>query len=170
MHKHIRIGLDIDNVLASFSSHFFKYLELPEHPATDWEDNRIRDNFHLITNDLGFWHSMPAQVHKSEITMPIHCYCTARPIESEKTALWLLTKGFPDAEVRTVGFGGTKVEHLKDVDFFIDDAVHNFEELNAAGINCYLYTQSHNKDYLTDKRCDNLEEFFRIIKNKSLPL
>lgn len=160
-----KIGLDVDELIFAFTNHFFKYLGLDETPPTDWHDPRIDDNFHLIKDDLKFWHSIPPLISPKEILMPVHCYCTARPISSENTMACLDRYKFPKAEVRTVGYQGSKVEMLRDVDFFIDDAIHNFEALNNAGINCYLYTQPHNLHCKTDKRVDSLEEFYKIIEN-----
>lgn len=56
-----------------------------------------------------------------------------------------------------------------ELDFFIDDGVHNFEALEQeAKQTCtYLLTAPHNKDYYTPFRLETLDEFVDIITETS---
>lgn len=158
MKKPLRIGLDLDGVLSDFSSHFLEYLGFENKtPATNWDDPRFRENLHKVVGDEKFWLTMPRLIDPAILDFKPVIYVTARPVESSVTATWLLLNKFPDAPVVTVGFGGTKVEALRGkVDLFIDDAYHNYIELNKAGIKCLLMSRSHNIKYKDVDRIDSL--------------
>lgn len=160
-----RIGLDLDGVLSDFSSHFLKYLEFENQtPATDWDDPRFRENLHKVVGDDTFWLTMPRLIDPAILDFAPVIYVTARPVESSVTAMWLLLNKFPDAPVVTVGQGSSKVEALRGkVDLFIDDAYHNYIELNKAGIRCLLMTRSHNLKY--DVGQDRIESLANLQAN-----
>ena len=54
-------------------------------------------------------------------------------------------------------------------DFAVDDGVHNFEALHAAGVPTYLHTAPHNSTYVAPPglRVDSLWEFANIILNRA---
>lgn len=156
------IGLDIDGVVADFEKHFLEYLNLDTSPATSWDDPRFRSNFHLIENDIEFWMGIPPIENIPD--MDVFVYVTARPIPSDVSELWLKNNSLPFAPVITVGVGNSKLQSLKGkVDIFIDDNIDTFEELNAAGIDCYLMTRNHNRHYKCNKRINSLNEFIETI-------
>lgn len=162
----IRIGLDIDEVIAGFTNAFYEHLNLGLPSSIEDRDPLIDEYFHLIKDDLDFWHNIEPLIKPEEILIPPICYCTARPIPSEITAQWLKYHRFPEAEVRTVGYRGNKAEYLRDVDYFLDDSAHNFLELNEAGINCFLLTKPYNLHIHTNKRARNLQIFYEIIEDE----
>ncbi|MCA9750027.1 MAG: hypothetical protein KC414_13035, partial [Romboutsia sp.] len=145
----MKIGLDIDGVLADFGTHFLDYLNIEDKsPAKEWDDDRFVSNFHRIMDDENFWLTIPRLIEPYSLKFKPVIYVTARSIPSEITKKWLLNNGFPDVPLISVGYNENKIDSLKDtIDVFIDDAVHNFEELNNAGIECLLMTRSHNLDY-----------------------
>ena len=159
----MRIALDIDGVLADFGLHFFDYLGIEDKtPAKFWDDPRFRNNMHLIGGDAEFWLGIPPLVTPDELEFVPIAYVTARDIETQITRAWLRLNGFPDVHVETVKLGGSKVKFLKGInpDFYIDDAIHNFEELNDSGVNTLLMTRSHNEDYdAGDKRVKSFTDF-----------
>lgn len=168
--KSVRIGLDIDGVLADFERHFLDWLGLPGYPAEAWDDRRFRDNFYKIESDSNFWMTLPAIIYGSDLLFNPEIFVTARPMEQTSiTESWLYGKNlFAKQNLINVGQGNSKVEALKGkVDIFLDDAIHNFEELNDNGINCYLITRNHNKDYHTSKRFDSLYDFQRKCFHKN---
>jgi guanylate kinase len=156
------IWLDIDGVVADFNAHFLNYLNFEDKtPAKRWEDERFKNNWHLIAEDEIFWTTMPFIEENKKLinTENIRGFCTARSCPSQVTKEWFKMNGLQDIPVITVGLNGRKSDYLNQVgcELFVDDAVHNFEDLNNNGIDCYLMTRSHNLYYKTDKRINNLE-------------
>ena len=156
----MRVGLDIDDVLADFGRHFLNYLDLEDKSLpTDWSDVRFKDNFHRIIGDKNFFLTMPRLVDPDTLHFIPVIYVTARHIDTEVTEQWLRINGFPPAPVISVGHHGSKVDALRGkVDYFIDDAYHNYVELNNAGINCVLFTANHNKHLKVEKRITSLNQ------------
>lgn len=159
----MKVALDIDGVLADFGPHFFDYLGIEDKtPAKFWDDPRFKDNMHLINHDAEFWLGIPPMVTPEELEFVPYAYVTAREIDTYITRTWLKFNRFPDVHVETVGIGGSKVQFLKEInpDYYIDDAIHNYEELNSAGINTLLMTRSHNEGYdAGDKRIASFSDF-----------
>lgn len=154
-----KIGLDIDEVLADFVGGMMERFPAMERRSIYWNDPHIAQNFPDIIDDDSFWLGLKAKV--KELPFEPHCYITSRPCSTEVTKRWLAEKGFPVAPIYTVGVGKSKVDIAKEagVDIFVDDAYHNFIELNKAGICTYLFTAPHNERYdVGHKRIDNLKQ------------
>lgn len=164
----MKYGYDIDSVLADFTKHFLKYLKLSKKRVTDWDDERIRNNFHKIVKDYKFWLTMPKISSPKDIKTEVTAYVTARPIPSEITEVWLRSHGFPKAPVFTVGIDNSKLKTLRDlnIDVFVDDKYETFLELNNNGIRCYLFNAPHNEN--SDSIIDGTD--MRIYKLTELPL
>jgi uncharacterized HAD superfamily protein len=170
----VRVGFDIDGVLAAFGEHFLDYLGFQDKsPALSWDDPRFMENMHLLDNDEEFWLTIPTLEDPRLIDYPVAGYFTARNIPSDVTAQWLLINHFPDAPVITVGLEGSKVQSLKEsgIELYIDDAIRNYEEVTEAGIRTYLKTRSHNFNYPAAFRVDTLGEFREeVIKFQKLKI
>lgn len=152
----IQIGLDLDGVIFDFGSHYLNYLDFKDKtPPKEWNDKRFNEGFKYIADDPHFWSTIPLLVKPSEILFDINCFCTARTISNDVSTQTLRNNGYTQP-CFTVGYDGSKVETLKNrnINVFIDDAIHNFEELNDNGINCLLMTRSHNEHYKTSMRLD----------------
>lgn len=155
----MKLGFDIDGVLAEFSGHFLnKYTPTDLSGPLHWDDERFKINFPKTYNDKEFWLSIPRMIYPQDLPLRPHCYITARPIPNEWTMEWLWKNGFPYAPLYTVGHDGSKVEVFKQsgATHFVDDALHNYDELIAAGIPCFLLTRSHNESRDTPHRVDKL--------------
>lgn len=154
-----KIGLDIDEVLADFVGGMMKkFPDMKERPVY-WNDPHIAQNFPEVLVDESFWLGLEAKI--KELPFEPHCYITSRPCSTEITRQWLASKGFPVAPIHTVGVGNSKVDVAKKagVEIFVDDAYHNFVQLNKAGICTYLFTAPHNEKYdVGHKRISNLKQ------------
>ena len=154
-----KIGLDIDEVLADFVGGMMKkFPEMDKRPVY-WNDPHIAQYFPEVLEDESFWLGLEAKV--DELPFEPHCYITSRPCSTEITRQWLANKRFPVAPIHTVGVGNSKVDVAREagVEIFVDDAYHNFVQLNKAGICTYLFTAGHNAKYdVGHKRIDNLKQ------------
>ncbi len=150
-----KIGLDIDEVLADFVGGMMKKFPDMKDRPTYWNDPHIAQHFSKVIDDNDFWLGLEPKV--TDIPFEPYCYITSRPISTGLTKMWLDKHGFPVAPIYTVGAktkDGTlkqmsKVEVAKHtgIDIFVDDAYHNFVELNKAGICTYLMDADHNQRY-----------------------
>ena len=157
-----KIGLDIDEVLAGFSEHFFDYLGLDSKPAKHWNDPRFRnDKYWEAVNNEQFWTTIPPLIHGDDLPFEPHCYITARSANQEWTQKWLDMYGFPRAPLYTVPLGESKVDAAKKagVEVFVDDSYENYVDMNANGIFTYLMTRSHNEKYnVGHRRINSLKD------------
>lgn len=160
--RNLRIGLDIDGVIADFNSHFDNTFPTEE-KTLFWNSYNITDNFSTIEDDYVWWLKIPRLIDPEEIDFEPVVYITARPIASDVTEEWLRENNFPSAPVETVGRGESKLEIAKKyhLDRFVDDNYDNFVELNHGGVFTFLMDRSYNKIYdVGIKRIKSLKEIF----------
>lgn len=156
--KGIKIGLDIDEVIADWVSAYTEKFGMvtPEF----WNfDPHIKDKFKQLDKD--FWLSIKPKINPKDLPFEPHCYITSRPIPNEWTEQWIAENGFPTMPVYTVGVGESKVDVAKKsgIDIFVDDRFDNFVELNRAGICTYLMDAPHNQRYnIGYKRIKDLKD------------
>lgn len=163
--KNYKIGLDIDDVLSDFCTHFCNKFNI-EIPAFWNFDRNIKEKFDSL--DEEFWTNIPLKTKPEEIPFEPHCYITSRSIPKEWTEKWLDTNNFPAVPVYQVGVDGSKVEIAlrEKLDIFIDDRFTNFIELNNAGILTYLFTAKHNKRYdVGHKRINAVKDVLDRFQN-----
>lgn len=146
--RSVKVGLDVDEVIADWVGHWTKHhgQVTPEF----WNfDRSIGEKFDALKDDKDFWMSIPALVDPSTLPFEPHCYVTSRTIPNEWTEEWIERSGFPTMPVVTVPRGASKVDTLRElgVDIFVDDRFENFQEINRAGIFCYLMDAPHNRRY-----------------------
>lgn len=154
-----KIALDIDEVLADFVGGLMSRFPEIKERASYWNDQTIKEFFPKVMDDEDFWLSLKPKV--SSLPFEPNCYITSRPCDSSITERWLKINGFPVAPVYTVGLDNSKVRVARElgIDVFVDDAYHNFVELNREGILCYLYDAPHNRRYdVGHKRLKNLKD------------
>lgn len=152
----MKLYLDIDGVLADFVGHFFKYLDLPDHAPTEWDDTRIRTHFHKIEQDKDFWLSIPPLV--KTIPFEPYAYITTRPIYNDVSVHWLAANGFPFAPCMTTQSPYTKAHYMHEDGILIDDAAHNFKEVVHAGKRCLLLNTTYNQHVNTLDRIHSLDD------------
>lgn len=160
----VKIGLDIDEVLADFTSAWAKVHSVEERPEC-WNYHRGMSAEFKKMKEAGtlddFYLSLQPKIKPNELPFEPHCYVTSRPVDTWVTEKWLEMHKFPGSKVITVPLGTSKAQVLKDngVDIFVDDAFHNYDELNRAGICCFLMDAPHNRRYdVGYKRIKSLKE------------
>jgi uncharacterized HAD superfamily protein len=159
--KHLKVGLDIDGVLADFTGHLMKVSGNEGHIAEHWNDPIVRREFDKIKKDENFWATIPPLLTRQDIPFEPHCYITARSIDPAVTQEWLNKNLFPTAPLYCVGVGESKIEIAKKsgIDVMVDDSITNFAELNSNGVFCYLYDAPYNRKYNVGyKRIKSLKE------------
>lgn len=157
----IKIGLDLDGVIVDFVKGFYEWFNEPIEDVLFWNSPFIRKNYDLVKMNSNFWLSLPRRIEPNDLNFEPHCYITSRSIDNEITREWLLSNGFPDVPVYSVGHDESKVEVAKSsgIDIYVDDRYENFIELNREGICTFLMTASYNLKYdVGFKRINNLSE------------
>lgn len=156
-----RIGLDIDDVLADFMSHFRAHFGI-EHEIVQWHDPVFKGNFDNIVDNEDFWATIKPKIDVAKLKFSPVCYVTARTIPPEWTQAWLDKHHFPKAPLFCTS---DKLSVLKrdgacPVDIFVDDNLDTFKLLNNSGVCCYLMDMPHNRSIdVGYKRVTDLTEF-----------
>lgn len=149
-----RIVLDVDDVVADFSTAFHSRFNIPV--AAYWNGSyEMKSRLDEIIQTKDFYVNLPVK-HKPNF-MP-HAYVSSRSIPVEWTQEFLEKSGLPCCPVYHVPFEASKLEVLKriDAEIFIDDKFDNFLEAQKGGITSYLMDAPHNQHY---------EVGYRRIKN-----
>lgn len=144
-----KIGLDIDEVIADFTSAWADMYGTPRTPNSWYFDRKMKGRFELMRENGKldeFYMGIKPLVLAEDLPFDPHCYITSRPVNNEITEAWLDLHGFPSKPVFTVGIGESKSDVAKKagVEIFVDDKYENFCDLNKNGITTYLYSRNHN--------------------------
>lgn len=158
----LRIGLDIDGVIARFSQSLInKAVELGyrctfpccENHITTWNFSPdFSKVWKVIEHDHKFWlNILPFDPPPFKPVV----YCTSRPVPSVITKNWLIKHHMPLAKVETVpvgkdlNIGELKANALRKhkIDVFVDDNGDNVTELNRLGIYTLLLNRPWNTLY-----------------------
>lgn len=137
----LRVGLDIDDVLAEFMETYLERFGSPKN------DNEITWNvFNVLRKDKYFWENLPII---NRINFVPELYCTKRVNNKQYTKNWLKNNGFPNRPVYQMYYQhGNKADMIKGkVDVFVDDSVSNFIKMNLSGVPCLLLDKEYNQDW-----------------------
>ena len=151
--KQPKIGLDIDGVLADFSSSWSElYPDVQATPNSWFFDRKISKRFDIMRENGeldNFYLNLDSLINPKELPFEPCCYITSRPVSSTISEQWLDKNHFPCKPVISIDIRKSKVEVAKEqgIEFFIDDSYENFVELNNNGIFTYLFTTPWNKRY-----------------------
>jgi len=156
-HKYLRqprIALDIDGVLADFSTAFKERLGIKSENWNWLFSYEFYSGFQKVKEDKDFWLNLKPLVDPNTLNFEPIGYVTARQIPLEWTEEWLENNGFACVKaISTNGDDGVnignKCDALKslDTDIFVDDAFETFVDLNNKGICTYLMNTPYNKKY-----------------------
>jgi len=161
--ENVRIGLDIDEVLCDWVGDWTEMRGLPI-PSSWWFDREIMEKFESMEKEGKldeFYLGLKPLIKPNDIPFEPHCYITSRPVDTKVTEEWLAMHGFPARPVFTCGVNKSKVEIALEqkLDIFVDDAFHNFKQLNNAGVCCFLMNTPINQRYdVGFKRIKSLKE------------
>lgn len=137
----LKIGLDIDEVLADWSGPFFKRFK----PKNDADITRICGQ--IINKDRDFWLNLP--VIQYPIGFEPILYCTKRSCLKTYSKEWLDNNEFPHKPVYQV-FCQTdnKARYIKGrIDVFIDDSPRNVIQMNRSGVPTLLMDTPFNQNF-----------------------
>lgn len=163
-----KIGLDIDGVIADFTSAWSAmYPEVNPEPNSWYLDRKVGQRFTEMRENgtlNDFYLNIFPLIKPEDLPFEPHCYITSRPVPQEITEQWLDRWGFPARKVISLDVVTSKVAAAKEagVEVFIDDSFDNFVELNKAGITTYLFSAPWNQKHDVGH--------FRIKSLKDLPI
>lgn len=159
----LRIGLDLDDTICSFSSGYLK--RFGHFPKYDWAISRNVN--HILINEPEFWLNLPI------IRMPDfepRLFCSARVNNKRWTKKYLKQHGLYSPLYQIPGYHLSKADVLKHrVDVFVDDSIKNFIDLNSKGIPCLLMDSPNNQEWgpvgrIYTLQLEEIEEAFDIWK------
>lgn len=139
--KRLKIGTDIDDVLAEFLETYLKRFGNPKN------DREIARNVQrVLIKDKDFWENLPVL---NTLNFIPELYCTKRVNSKVYTKNWLRKHNFPDKPIyQVICQTRNKADFIKGkVDVFIDDSITNFIQMNLAGVPCLLYNKKYNQHW-----------------------
>lgn len=137
----MRIGLDIDNVIADFDYGYIN--RFGKYPKCDWAITRNVNN--ILIKEREFWLNLPI-LRLPNFTPKL--FCSARVNNKRWTKQYLLNNGLTSPLYQIPGYKLSKYPTLKGkVDVFIDDSLKNFIDLNLNGIPCLLMDSYNNQSW-----------------------
>lgn len=160
--KRLKIGLDVDDVLAEFINSYYKRFGIPKN---DFEITCNVQN--ILRKDKDFWENLPVL---NRLNFEPELFCTKRVNNKQWTKNWLKKNKFPNKPVYQVYYQkGNKANYIKGkVDVFIDDSVSNFIQMNLTGLPCLLYNKPYNQDWgpigrLYSLDIDHIKETYELF-------
>ena len=142
----IRIGLDIDDVLANFWKGYCEYFDTDNNPEM-LDDYRITRNVERVLKyDRNFWINLEVVDFPNFIP---ELYCTKRVNNKRWTKKFLEINGFPDRPIYQIfSQHKNKADLIKGrVDIFIDDSLRNVLQCNKANLPTLLYHTPSTEDF-----------------------
>lgn len=158
----MKIGLDIDGVLANFPQAFIERaaeFDLADKFPKDWtavdswQIASCPDAFTTVWESIGrdsaFWLSIDPMPYSNPLHFKPDCYITSRRIDGWVSQQWIAYNRFPTAEVITVSQPLDKLQHCLDrgLDLFVDDHIETVKHLRDNGVNAVLYEAPYQRGH-----------------------
>jgi len=173
----LKIGLDVDDVLAGLYIELCKMYDKTIQPIDIWNsDSWIGEviNSAIFNNNL--WKNLPKITDPKDIDFKVDCYISHIP-EKYKSIRenWLKKNGFPKAPLYTTG-DKLRVIKERNLDYFIDDRVDTIDIINNDKHKCigiqyvpfYHKPASLSTFHIKDiKQFKNMIKFINFLKNES---
>ena len=164
----LRIGLDIDEVLADWWNPYLKRFRFPK---SDYEITR--NCVRKLSRDRNFWLNLPVLRYPCNFEPVL--YCTKRSCLKTYSKEWLDINDFPHKPVYQVYCQtDNKARYIKGrVDIFIDDSINNFIQMNLSGVPCLLMDTQFNQSWgpigrVYSLNYEEIEESYYLMKEDFL--
>ena len=140
--KKLRVGFDLDDTIFGFSEGYLKRFK--KFPKYDWAITRNVTN--ILIHERDFWVNLPV-IRRPNFEPKLYCSSRVNKKAWSKKALEI--NGLPNSPLYQVpGYHIPKSKYIKGrVDVFIEDSVHQWKNLNLAGIPCLLIDNERNQEY-----------------------
>lgn len=140
----IRIGLDIDEVLADFMGGYQTRFETDKNPKNLNQDI-ITKNVRLLKEDKDFWENLTPL--NNGLNFIPELYCTKRINSKTYTKNWLKKNDFPLVPIyQMYYYKGNKANLIKGrVDVFVDDSPTNVFQCISSGVPALILNTPYNK-------------------------
>jgi uncharacterized HAD superfamily protein len=180
----MRIGIDVDGVLADFAKRYldmardlFNHNPDPEANPT-WDFNLSNEQTDVLWKQIkgivNFWCTLqpydrwPLPQAQHTLIFITSRVSTAGGTPESQTAWWLHNvKGIIHPTVLVVNHWHEKSALYRDLklDAFIDDKVDTVQQFRKHKQNCYVYAQPWNRK-ITDKRVTSMQHFFDEVERE----
>jgi hypothetical protein len=180
----MKIGLDIDGVLCNFAqgaidkarqlglSQAYKFhaswTEVDQwYLTTCGSPDPFSELWPYIKEDNFFWWNLQPLPYSGPVDFTVDRYVTSRPVSSDLSRQWLIRHGFPDATVITVSKPEHKLDHVQDLDLFVDDHWETVRHLRLQNVNAVLYWAPYQSGHdVSDlPRIKHLSEVNNYVRN-----
>lgn len=137
----LNVGLDVDEVLALWSTPFFERFT----PKNDADITRICNK--ILARDRNFWLNLPVIRYPEGFEPKL--YCTKRSCLKSYTKDWLNKHGFPHKPVyQVLCQTDNKARYIKGrIDVFVDDSINNVIQMNMSGVPTLLMDTPYNQSF-----------------------
>lgn len=138
----LRVGFDLDDTIFGFSEGYLKRFK--KFPKYDWAITRNVTN--ILIHERDFWVNLPV-IRRPNFEPKLYCSSRVNKKAWSKKALEI--NDLPNSPLYQVpGYHIPKSKYIKGrVDVFIEDSVHQWKNLNLAGIPCLLIDNERNQEY-----------------------
>lgn len=142
----MRVGLDIDDVIAGFWDAYCDYFDAYNNPKHLVDANITKNVQRILKKDKDFWVNLSV-INRPNFTPKL--YCTKRVNSKSWTKEFILINNLPDVPIYQMIYQqGNKADLVKGkVDVFVDDSVSNMIKMNLSGIPCLLMDTENNQDW-----------------------